>query len=413
MNEYPWHPNEDSCPPEEAEASNKTEQADEACEPEEGFDPTDGAPEQEAVFYLPEQDDIEPEPKKKNLGWLWPLLISLGTSVVCLSIYSVFILPHIRPATIISYVQPQAAQTQEPIGQQTEAGQNTVQAIGQRALGSVVRISNQGSIGGFFSQVISLGEGVGTIVSEDGYILTSNYIVESQGEIMVTMPDGAEYPAKVVGADPAADVAVLKIEAKGLMPMTIGDSDVVQLGDTVIAIGCALSDVITSPVTKGMICGIDKNISLQNGTTVNLLQTDAAMIADSVGGILLNAQGQMIGMVTALDKDSDEINLAMPINDIKPILESVIHSQNAPRVPELGIAGTDADYGVNVTSVTEDSPAAKAGVMVGDLIVKVDGQTVTSVAKINQIRVRHKAGDKMTLTVYRDGELTDIAVTLA
>lgn len=376
MNEYQWYPDEFSCP------SNHD------------------------FFERPAQ------PPKK-VGWLRTVLISFGTSVLCLGIFSAFILPHIRPSTVISYAPPQTPQTQAPVEQQTGAGANTMRDIGTRALNSVVKIANKGSVGGFFSQMVSLGEGVGTVVSEDGYILTSNYIVESSGDITVTMPDGAEHSAKVVGTDSGMDVAILKIEASGLLPMTIGDSDAVVLGDPVIAIGTALGKKMTSPVTQGTICGINQNIGLQNGTTVNLFQTDAAMIADSVGGVLLNGSGQMIGMATALAKDSSEINLVTPINDIKPILESIIDSQNAPRVPEIGISGTDADYGVSVNSVAENSPAAKAGIKVGDLIIKADGETVVSVAKINQIRLRHKAGEKMVLTVYRDGGLTDVEITLS
>ncbi len=366
-------------------------------------------------FSCPSNHDYfeQPASSPKKGGWLRPILISLGTSVVCLSIFSIFILPHIRPSTVISYAPPQDSQTQAPVEQQTAAGTNTLRDIGSRALNSVVKIANKGNIGGFFSQMVSLGEGVGAVVSEDGYILTSNYIVESNGDITVTMPDGAEYAAKVVGTDSTMDVAILKIEAKGLLPMTIGDSDAVELGDSVIAIGSALGKKMTSPVTRGTICGINKNISLQNGTTVNLFQTDAAMVADSIGGVLLNASGQMIGMATALAKDSNEINLATPINDIKPILESIIDSQGAARVPEIGISGTDADYGVSVNSVAENSPAARAGIRTGDLIIKADGETVTSVAKINQIRVRHKIGDKIVLTIYRDGELKDVEIVLS
>lgn len=366
-------------------------------------------------FSCPSNHDYFEQPANlpKKGGFLRPFLISLGTSVACLGIFSVLILPHVRPSTVISYAPPQTPETQAPVEQQTGTGANTMRDIGARALNSVVKIANKGSIGGFFSQMVSLGEGVGAVVSEDGYILTSNYIVESSGDITVTMPDNAEYTAKVVGTDSAMDVAILKIEAKGLLPMTIGDSDAVELGDSVIAIGGSLGKKMTSPVTKGIICGINRNISLQNGTTVNLFQTDAAMIADSIGGVLLNSNGQMIGMTTALAKDSNEISLATPINDIKPILESIIDSQNSPRVPEIGISGTDADYGVSVNSVAENSPAAKAGIKVGDLIIKADGETVASVAKINQMRMRHKVGDKMILTIYRAGELMDIEVTLS
>ena len=364
-------------------------------------------------FSCPSNHDYFDQPAKsgKKNRWLATALISFGTGALLLVIFSVLILPHLRPSTIISYAPP--SNTSGTANQQTQPADGTVGSIGSRALNSVVKITNQGSIGGFFSQMISFGEGVGAVVSEDGYILTSSYIVESKGDVTVTMADGAEYTAQVVGIDSASGAAILKIEASGLLPVTIGDSDSVSLGDPVIAIGAAIGQKMSNPVTSGTICGINKNVSLQNGTTVNLFQTDAAMIADSVGGVLLNNAGEMIGMATAIANDTDEINLITPMNDIKPVLESMINSQNAPKVPELGIAGTDADYGVGVTSVAENSPAAKAGIKVGDLIVKVDGEAVTSVAKINQLRVRHQAGDKMVLTVYREGELLELTAELS
>lgn len=445
MNEYEWNPEETSCPPNQPDGEDsQTINEEDACsvneedicpetdgesehtETENFFfadteeactasEENTGAEDKENFVSMDGEKATEPiPPAKKQHSWLRPFLISLGTSVACLVIFSVLILPHLRPSTVISYAPPVGSAGEgTAVAPSQPADTDMFQTVGNRALGSVVQITNQGSLGGFFSQVISFGEGVGAIVSEDGYILTSSYIVESKGKITVTMADGAEYAANVVGTDSTSGAAVLKIEANGLMPVTIGDSDAVVLGDSVIAIGSSISKKMTSPVTTGVICGINKNVSLQDGTTVNLFQTDAAMIGESIGGALFNTAGQMIGMATAVADDTDEISLITPINDIKPVLESMINSQNGPKVPELGISGTDAEYGVGVTAVAEDSPAARAGMRVGDLIVKADGEPVTSVAKINQLRVRHKAGDKMVLTVYREGELLELTAELS
>ena len=363
---------------------------------------------QDEFSHSPVQEGYKPVRAKKGVpAWLVALLVSIGICAVFMLVLVYAVLPRMRPSTVISYVGGgEGGQAQAPLTS------GSVGEIGTRALESVVRVENQGSIGGFFNQMVSYGEGAGVIVSEDGYILTSSYIVESSGNITVTLPDKTEYEARVAGTDSQSDVAILKIEATGLTPVVFGDSDTVALGDAVVAVGSPIAEQLSSSVTSGTICGIDKGVELQDGRTVNLFQTDAAMLEGSVGGVLLNSAGQVIAMTNALVSDSAELKLATPINDVKPVLEGLLNNGQAPQTPMIGIMGTDADYGVNISSVSPDTPADRAGLKAGDLIVKVNGQAVQSVAQINEIRSQHSAGDTLTFTIYREGELLEIEVTL-
>lgn len=164
----------------------------------------------------------------------------------------------------------------------------------------------------------------------------------------------------------------------------------------------------------GTVCGIDTNVSLQNGQKVNIFQIDASTIADSVGGLVLNANGELIGIATAMiSNPSAEIGIATPINDLKNFLSNIISNEgwNDSGII-IGISGTDADYGVVIDKIGENTPAEKAGLKIGDLIVKADGEAVNSINEITNIKNRHKKGDTMVFTVYRDGEMTDINVLL-
>lgn len=282
------------------------------------------------------------------------------------------------------------------------------------ALNSVVNIQNSGEYGGFFGQSMSLGEGSGVIVREDGYILTSASVVENVGTLTVKLRDKTKYNAKVYSIDSANNAAILKIDAKGLTPIVLGDSATVKLGDAVSVVGNSIHENLINPVLGGTVCGIDTNVSLQNGQKVNIFQIDASTIADSVGGLVLNANGELIGIATAMiSNPSAEIGIATPINDLKNFLSNIISNEgwNDSGII-IGISGTDADYGVVIDKIGENTPAEKAGLKIGDLIVKADGEAVNSINEITNIKNRHKKGDTMVFTVYRDGEMTDINVLL-
>ena len=366
--------------------------------------------------YSWQQDELggysyKPVKRKKSVpSWLIAAVVSVAASAVCLTAYTVAILPNMRPATVISYAGGAGGEEGQQADAESYAG---FVGMGERFSSSVVSVSLQGQSGGFFSQMLTSSGGTGIVVSADGYILTNNSIVGRQsGTVTVTLSDGDSYEAQIVGSDARTDCAILKIDKSELVPVQFGDSDSVLSGTRVAALGRILSSQLGATLTQGTICGINKGVTLQSGQTINLIQTDAAS-PDSAGSALFDSEGRMVGMVTSMiSSSSDSIALAIPSNDIIQVIESVITTGIAPSGLNIGIRGQDAEYGVIVETVNEDSAAAKAGLAAGDLIMKVDGTPVKSVSEINQIRDTHTHGDTIVFTVYRDGETIDINITL-
>ncbi|MCR4692324.1 MAG: S1C family serine protease [Firmicutes bacterium] len=353
--------------------------------------------------YLPTYENTD-KVKKPFPVWFTSLITAFVTCFIILMAYTFIILPHIRPSAVISYTQSEAKKDGEET--LTDIG-----AIAQKATQSIVKVSGQSDYRSFFGFSTQTSSGSGIIISENGYILTANSLVGSNGEATVTIGKDS-YTANIVGQDIAKDIAIIKIDLQGLTPAQLGDSDSVKTGDTAIAIANILGGDIGISVTRGIICGINKDVSLSNGNSVNLLQTDATTVAAN-GGCLLDTSGNVIGMITSsITANTDKIVFAIPSNDILTVAESIINTGLAPSGLTIGIKGLDADHGVTVDAVVDDSPAKKAGIEKGDLILKVDGTVVKSVSEINKIRDTHKKGDTIILTIYRNGEILDIKVVL-
>lgn len=345
--------------------------------------------------------------KKRVPVWLVALVVAVLASSACLAVYTVAVLPNMRPTTVISYSGGNTGENAQPPAAETATG---FEGMGEKLSEAIVSVNSARTSGGFFSQMMSYG-GSGMVVSADGYILTNNSVANSGG-ITVTLADGTKCEAQVVGSDSRTDCAVLKIEKTGLKAVEFADSDAVVSGKKVAAIGRILNDQLGTTLTLGTICGVNKGVTLQSGQTVNLLQTDAAG-SESAGSAILDEGGRVVGMITSMiSSNSESVSLAIPSNDIVQVLESIINIGVAPSGLVIGIRGQDADYGVIVESVSEGSAADKGGMKVGDLIMKADGQAVKSVSDINKIRDSHAKGDKMTFTVYRDGETIDIEIIL-
>lgn len=298
------------------------------------------------------------------------------------------------------------------------ADTNGFVGLGEKVDASIVSIESQiPDIGGFFSQMIptSSQSASGVIISSDGYILTSLSAL-SADTVDVCLSDGNTYTATLKESDRMTDTAILKIDADSLTPLAFGDSDSLLSGQTVGVCGRFLSGKLSATLNLGTICGVDKGIKLQNEKMINLIQTDAPVAKVCNGAVLLNANGAIVGMTTAMvSSGSDEISLAIPSNDIYAFVSSVLDvASEAPASSgaSIGIRGSDAEYGINVESVLKDSPADKAGIKENDLIMKVDSTPVKSVAEINTIRDAHKPGDKLIFTVYRDGETLDVEVEI-
>lgn len=353
----------------------------------------------------------EPEKDKKRLpGWAIALIVVGGVALAFMIICALNFTMQITRRVISNN-----RNTITPGGNITFSSETPAEDTARGALMSVVNIENSSNMGGFFGYNLNQGAGSGVVIREDGYILTSLQLAENDGNITVKLQDGKKYSAQAVTADSINGFALLKIDAVGLTPITIGDSSAVSVGNRVAVIGNTINSNLTNPVTLGYVCGVDNSVPLDNGNYVNLFQVDASTIADSVGGILLNEKGELIGMASGMiSNSSSEIGLVTPINDLSKLLGDIVDvsTQTTASGLTIGFSGSDESHGVLVTMVGEGTPAEKAGLLVDDLIVKVDGEAVTSIKQINEIKARHVKGDTIVLTVYRDGEMHEINAIL-
>lgn len=308
-------------------------------------------------------------------------------------------------------------------------------AVAKKVQPSIVGIKVEYTVNSIFmnQQGTATAEGSGIIISENGYILTNNHVINSSStssyyEIgqanKVTVHlynDTTEYTATVVGTDEETDLAVIKIDKEGLTAAEIGDSDSVQVGEFSMAIGNPLG--MQSSVTSGIISALNREVTDSDGKTFKLIQTDAAINSGNSGGALVNSQGQLIGVNTLKVSATgvEGMGFAIPINSAKPIYEQLIQYNKVKR-PYIGIAGRDLDettakrnnlvVGIYVASVDEYSAAEKAGIKAGDVIIKADGQSIKTMTELNSIKNTHSIGDTMTVTVNRNGQEKELTLTL-
>ncbi|MDD6024931.1 MAG: trypsin-like peptidase domain-containing protein [Oscillospiraceae bacterium] len=267
--------------------------------------------------------------------------------------------------------------------------------------------------------------GTGIILSADGYIVTNYHVVTTAEAVNVILSDGREYRATRVGGDETSDLMVLKIDETGLTPATFGDSESTQVGETVVAIGDPLGIELRGTMTRGIICGIHRDVVVGD-RTMTLMQTDAALNSGNSGGPLVNMKGQVIG-INALKLTSgytavEGIGFAIPISDAKPIVDELMEKGFVSGRPAIGITVETLDSKVVlyyrlpgrlcIASVDSSSDAYKQGVEQGDVIIAINGHAVSSTDEFNTIKNDYAAGDTVTLTLYRDGEQFDVDVKL-
>ena len=290
--------------------------------------------------------------------------------------------------------------------------------VGINTVSKVTRQSFFGPQSGYVE-----GIGSGSIVSEDGYIVTNSHVV-SDGEakeINVLFNNGETAPAELVWNDASLDLAIIKVDEnnKNLKAIDIGDSDEIGVGDRVVAIGNPLGFELQSTVTSGIISGLNRSVSFNTGVQMDgLMQTDAAINSGNSGGALLNSRGQLIGINTAKAGNSDGIGFAIPINTVKPVIDKIRENGKFDSV-YLGITGQSLDYlrqlqylkdnikaksGIYVVSVfTDDSPIKE-----GDVIKEIDGKPVKDMGALKKLLLAYNLGDTVKLTIERDGKEEEI-----
>lgn len=300
----------------------------------------------------------------------------------------------------------------------------SIQEIVAKNENSVVAITTESvSTDTWARQYVTEGAGSGVVYSEDGYIITNNHVIDGASTINVTLHDGKSYEASLVAADSQSDVAVLKIDASGLTPVTFGDSDALSVGDLAIVIGNPLG-TLAGTASDGIISGLEREITLE-GKTMTLLQVSASVNPGNSGGGVFDQQGNLIGLVVAKSSGSDVegLGFAIPSNTVKSVVESLIKDGYVSGRPAAGITVVDLTsasdamkYGVNQTGVyiqeVTGENAKSAGLKAGDLIYMIDGEQVTSSEMLVSTIQDHEVGDKIKLTIVRDDQMKDVTVTL-
>ena len=268
--------------------------------------------------------------------------------------------------------------------------------------------------------------GSGFILSDDGYIVTNYHVIDGASSVKVTTYDGTAYDATLVGGDESNDIAVLKIEAENLTPVILGDSDNLNVGDSVIAIGNPLGE-LTFSLTSGVVSALDRKVTLSSNVTMELIQTDCAINSGNSGGALFNLYGEVIGITNAKYSSSglgsasiDNICFAIPISNVREIIESIIEKGYVSK-PYVGLTVTSVSeeyqayglpQGAAVKSVVAGSPAENAGLKANDIITAVNGETITSHSALVELVSKTEIGTELKLTVYRQGSIMELTLTV-
>lgn len=298
-----------------------------------------------------------------------------------------------------------------------------IDKVGPAVVGLVCEFESQDWFWGSQTQE---GSGSGVIINEDGYIVTNNHVVEDASKITVTLISGESYEAKIIGTDSRTDIAVIKIEPKGeLTYAAFGDSSTLRVGDSVIAIGNPLGEEFAGSASKGIISATNRTLTVSD-KTLTVLQTDAAINPGNSGGALVNDRGEVIGINTAKISDSsvEGLGFSIPSNEFMPVIEDLIENGHVTGRPLIGISGREITeqlsenygypIGVYVVEVSPFSGAEDAGIKNKDVITEVNGEKVSTVQQINDIRDKFKAGDKLKMKVYRKStdKTFEVEVTL-
>lgn len=327
--------------------------------------------------------------------------------------------------------QPGNAQVQTPSAGSTddfslsEGGAQTQSGVVYRDVSKIVEQCSAAVVGivtESYQNFSQTSAGSGIVLTENGYIVTNNHVVSGGDNITVVLEDGTNYSAYLIGSDAYTDLAVLKIEAKGLTCATLGDSDELRVGEVAVVIGNPTGQ-LQGTVTGGLISALNRNIAVE-GVTMTLIQTDDAVNGGNSGGPLLNEYGQVVGIISAkLSSTAYEgLGFAIPVNTVKPIVKELVQNGYVSGRPSFGIAGRSISsmaarfygfpQGILVDAVESTSDARAQGIAQGDIIVSVNGKTITTVDEGCLVRNELPVGSKVKLGVYRKGKVYTVEVTI-
>lgn len=386
-------------------------------------------------------NEMEHETKKNSSG----VAQKIVASILFLSIG--FAVGNIYSVSIQKNTQTDTTPTSSNIFTQTSSTPNSSATI--TSFGSDISIADIASMNSdsvveitisatatnvLLGKYTTTGSGSGVIISSDGYILTNNHVVESAKDITIRLHDGTEYVAKVIGTDSKTDVAVLKVEATNLKPVTIGDSDKLVVGETAVVIGNPLGE-LGGTVTNGIISALEREITL-DGSKMNLIQTNAAINPGNSGGGLFNSKGELVGIVVAKSSglDIEGLGFAIPINDVKDVISDILNLGYVSGRPFLGVSlssskqtqipnnsiwsilygqnATTTSYGAYVVDVVNGSAADKAGIKVDDQIISINDEMISSAEDVTAAIAEYNIGETVKIGIVRDNKMLSVEATL-
>jgi serine protease Do len=299
---------------------------------------------------------------------------------------------------------------------------STQELVAEVAPAVVSIVTETVSYNWFWQAVPQTGAGSGIIISSDGYIVTNNHVVEGAQKVTVTLSDGSAFAATIVGTDAQTDLAVVKIEASNLSYLHFLNNSLEQLGvlDPVVAVGNALALPGGPTWTLGVVSNLGRSIQLDTGVVLNgIIQTDAAINAGNSGGPLVNMAGQVVGINVAIASNAENIGFAISTNTAIQVVQSLITEGKVVR-PWLGVEVTtvtsaiqhyynlSVNKGAIITSVTSGSPASKAGLKAGDVIIKIDDEDISTATELTSAIFSHQIGDQVEIVYYR-GSVQNVA----
>jgi len=422
----------------EAEAAESVqENADDYAQTRESYwrepDPMDAPP----VYAVPYYEEKTPKKEKKAKGGLGGKIVALA---LCCSLLggilgaggmallgSIGNSAKLEGRKVSNMVEGHREQSIINVAQIDTSKQMTPAEVYAANVNSTVGITTSVTTTNFWGyQTTAAASGSGFIISDDGYIITNHHVIDDAASITVTMYDDTTYEADLVGYDESNDLAVLKIEADGLTPVILGDSDALQVGDSVVAIGNPLGE-LTFSLTSGTVSALDRTVTMSNNVSMDLIQTDCAINSGNSGGALFNLYGEVVGITNAKYSGSsgsgasiDNIGFAIPLNTVRSIVQSLIENGYISK-PYIGLSVSDVSedaqlyglpQGAAVRALAEDGPAIKAGLQENDIITAINGETITTGNELVKAVADVAVGEQITLTVFRQNETMEITVAV-
>ena len=366
-------------------------------------------------------------PKKKGGSGLSGKVIALA--LVCALVVGGFVGAGVSAAAKVNHTGIQVSDREVAQVQTLKVDgskQMTMSEVYASNVNSVVSINVSSTTNYFGQQVETAASGTGFFITEDGYILTNHHVVSGASSVSVTLYNGESYDAKVIGSDEDYDIAVIKIDVTGATPVVLGDSSKLAIGESVAAVGNPLGE-LTFSMTTGIVSCVNRAINV-DGTPFNMIQVDCSINPGNSGGPLFNSYGEVVGIVSAKyssysNTTVEGIGFAIPINDVVSLVKDIMTNGYVTTKAYMGITPQnmtaqmaqqyryDVTEGVFVCSVDPDSAAAKAGLKLGDVITKIDDTTISDMTDLNAAKKSYRAGDTVTLTIYREGKTIEVELT--